>query len=390
MSDEPGVGITRATTTTMPDLNPLPPALMLPDYGGACIDALMPALLAPPGQRPTWLPARLRHAEQVVLLVVDGLGWLQLQDRRTMAPVLTGLDGGPITSVAPTTTATALTSLALGKAPAAHGIVGYKFVVDGPSGREVLNVLRWSTSSGDARPFLPPGQVQPDAAFGGRHVPVVSRSDFSGSGFSQAHQRGAREVGWVVPSSLPVLVRRLLEEGEPLVYAYYDGIDKVAHASGLGSLYEAELGAVDRMVLEVLDGLPAGAALAVTADHGQVDVGPRASFVAPEVADRAALMSGESRFRWLHGRPGAADDLFECAHAIYGHEAWVATRDQVLAAGVLGGTPAAGALARLGDVVVVPCGDDAYIDAKDAGDARLVCRHGGLSPAEVLVPLLCG
>jgi hypothetical protein len=374
----------------MPDTTSLPPALMLPDYGGACIDALVPSLLAPSGRRPEWLPARLRRAEQVVLLVLDGLGWLQLQDRRTMAPTLTGLDGGAISSVAPTTTATALTSLALGRPPAAHGIVGYKFVVDGPSGREVLNVLRWSTSSGDARPFLPPAEVQPDAAFGGRHVPVVSRSDFSGSGFSQAHQRGAREVSWVVPSSLPVLVRRLLEEGEPLVYAYYDGIDKVAHASGLGSLYEAELGAVDRMVAELLVGLPAGAALAVTADHGQVDVGARASFVAPEVAARAALMSGESRFRWLHSRPGGADDLFECALATYGHEAWVATRDQLLAAGVLGGMPSDGALARLGDVVVVPFGDNAYIDAKDAGDARLVCRHGGLSPAEVLVPLLCG
>jgi Type I phosphodiesterase / nucleotide pyrophosphatase len=391
VSNEPAAEISRATTSTKPSVQPsLPPALLLPDYGGACIDGLSPAFLAPPGQRPAWLPAPLRLAQQVVLLVLDGLGWLQLQDRLATAPALAGLEGGPISSVAPTTTATALTSLALGRAPAAHGIVGYKFAVDGPSGREVLNVLRWSTPSGDARQFLPPVQVQPEPAFGGRPVPVVSRSDFSGTGFSQAHQRGAREVSWVVPSSLPVLVGQLLAEGEPYVYAYYDGIDKVAHAAGLGALYDAELRAADRVVADLLSALPPGAVLAVTADHGQVDVGPRAGFVAPEVASRAALISGEARFRWLHSHPGGDDDLFECALSTYGDEAWVATRDEVLAAGVLGGIPSEQARARLGDVVIIPCGDNAYLDPRDAGDARLVCRHGGLSPAEVLVPLLCG
>ena len=368
----------------------LPAALVLPDYGGACVDALGPALLALPGERPPWLPSLLRRARQVVLLVVDGLGWLQLQERRQLAPALAALEGGPISTVAPTTTATALSSLTLGMAPAAHGIVGYKFVVDGPSGREVLNVLRWSTSSGDARQFLPPAQVQAHPAFGGRSTPVVSRHDFSGTGFSQAHQRGAREVGWVVPSSMPVLVQGLLAEGEPFIYAYYDGVDKVAHASGLGALYDAELRTVDRTVADLLGLLPEGAALAVTADHGQVDVGQRASLVVPEVAGRAPLMSGEARFRWLHSAPGGAADLFDCASAIYGEQAWVATQEQVLETGVLGGIPGPGVRARLGDVALVPYGAQAYIDPRDTGDARLVCRHGGLSPAEVFVPLLAG
>lgn len=368
----------------------VPPPLVLPEYGGACVDGLTPGLLAPPAQRPEWLPAPLRHAAQVVLLVLDGLGWSQLQDRRELAPVLSGLDGVPISTVAPTTTATALSSLALGMAPAAHGIVGYKFAVQGPSGTEVLNVLRWTTSSGDARPFLPPAELQPLPAFGGHPVPVVSRADFSGTGFSQAHQRGSREVGWVVPSSMPVLVRRLLGQGEAFVYAYYDGIDKVAHAQGLGELYDAELRAADRMIADLLDVLPPGAVLAVTADHGQVDVGPRAGFVVPDVAARTTLMSGEARFRWLHSPAGGRQDLLECARSIYGREAWVATRDEVLAAGVLGGVPDAAVRLRLGDVVLVPLGDNAYLDPRDSGDARLICRHGGLSADEVLVPLLCG
>ena len=367
----------------------LPSPLLVPSYGGACLDSLAPALLAAPGARPDWLPGTLREAEQTVLLVLDGLGWLQLQSRGHLAPTMTSLEGGPISSVAPTTTATALTSLALGMSPAAHGIVGYKFMVTGPGGgHEVLNVLRWSTRSGDARQFLPPRGVQPRPAFDGVAVPVVTKADFSNSGFTQAHQQGAKEVPWYVPSSIPRLVRRLLLSGEALVYAYYDGVDRIAHATGFGELYDAELGFVDWLVGEILSSMPAGTALAVVADHGQVDVGPRAALVAAEVAAETELFSGEARFRWLHSRPGRALALLELARASYMGEAWVASREEVVDAGVFGGVPSHEALDRLGDVALVPLGQDGYLDPHDSGDAKLVCRHGGLSPEELLVPLL--
>ena len=366
----------------------LPAPLVMPRYGGASLDALVPALLEAAGRRPAWLPRPLRDAPQVVLLVLDGLGWQQLQDRARLAPVLTGLEGGPISSVAPTTTASALTSLTMGVPPAVHGIVGYKFAVTGPSGTEVLNVLRWSTRSGDARPFVPPRLAQPRPAFGGRPVPVVSRADFSGSGFSQAHQHGAKEVSWVVPSSLPRLVAELLVQGEPFVYAYYEGMDKIAHAAGLGDLYGAELSFVDRLVGDVTSVLPRGAVLAVTADHGQVEVGARARPVDSEVAARTVLISGEARFRWLHSRPGEATELLESAREHYGGDAWVASRAEVLDAGLLGGPIDDEFLDRLGDVALVPLGNDGYLDPADGGDARLVCRHGGLSADEMLVPLL--
>jgi len=366
----------------------LPQPLMMPAYGGACLSSLVPALLAAPKERPDWLPAPLRDASQVVLLVLDGLGWLQLQSRARLAPAMAGLVGGPITSVAPTTTATALTSLALGLTPAEHGILGYKFLVDGPSGKEVLNVLRWSTTSGDARKFVPPLAVQPRPAFGGSEVPVVSKADFSGTGFSQAHQQGVREVSWHLPSSIPLLVRGLLSEGDAFVYAYYEGVDKIAHATGLGELYGAELSFVDSLVSQLLSVLPEGAALGVTADHGQVDVGARATLVAPEVAAESPVMSGEARFRWLHSWPGRADILMDFALARYSEEAWVATRDEVVSSGALGGVPGEEALARLGDVLLVPLGDNAYLDPTDPGEAKLVSRHGGLTSEEMLVPLL--
>jgi hypothetical protein len=352
---------------------------------------LIPAFVATPDVRPDWVPEPARGAAQVVLLVVDGLGWLQLQDRRHLAPNLAAMSGGPITSVVPSTTATALTSLTVGVPPAQHGIVGYRIVVDGPSGAEVMNVLRWKTLSGDARAFVEPHAFQPLRPFLGRHVPVVSKSEFAGSGFTEAHQRDAPVAGWSLVSSLAVEVRTLLEEGEPFVYAYYEGVDKIAHSRGFGAYYDAELVALDRLVGDLLDVLPPGAALAVTADHGQVDVGARASVLDERILKEAALISGEARFRWLHAEAGGAvDRLADAARAAYGDEAWIVTLDEMEGEDWFGGPLRPEVRARLGDVAIIPYQPVAYLDPADGGDARLVCRHGSLTPEEMLVPLVAG
>jgi hypothetical protein len=359
-----------------------------PDYGGACLDTIAPALMAPPGARPDWLPSAARGAEQVVLLVLDGLGWEQLQNRLSLAPAMAAMEGRPITSIVPSTTATALTSIALGQNPAAHGVVGYRVKVQGPTGDEVLNVLRWRTVSGDARPFVTPQSIQPAPAFAGRGVPVVTRAEFLTTGFTAAHLSGTRQVGWWLPSGMPVEVGGLLDNGEPFVYAYYDGVDKAAHIFGFGRHYDAELVAADRLVADLRAVLPRGAALVVTADHGQVQVGPAVAPVDPAVAAETEMMSGEGRFRWLHARPGRAAALAAAARDRYRGEAWVWTVDELDTGGWFGGPLTAVTRARLGDVALVPFLPLAYQDPADTGDMRLVCRHGSLTSAEMLVPCL--
>lgn len=376
------------TACLVPDVEAHEPQPVRPAYGGACLDTIARALMQPPDQRPSWLPPSARRAEQVVLLVLDGLGWLQLQASLDWAPSMAEMVGGPITSVAPTTTATALTSIALSQSPAGHGVVGYRVRVDGPSGDEVLNVLRWRTASGDARPFLPPAAFQPSPAFGGRPIPVVTHAEFLGTGFTIAHLSGARHVGWWLPSGIAVEVRRLLGGGEPFVYAYYDGVDRTAHVFGLDDHYLAELTAADRLVGDLRSVLPTGAALVVTADHGQVQVGPSVFPVDAEVAADTFMMSGEARFRWLHARPGRADVLAAAARERYRDEAWVWTIDELDAGGWYGGRLTAAERGRLGDVALVPFRPVGYLDPADTGELRLVCRHGSLTEAEMLVPCL--
>lgn len=361
-----------------------PPTPTLPDYGGACIASLVPALLGP-GPAPDWLPGVAAAASQVVLLVLDGLGWLQLEDRWHLAPVLAAMDGGAVTSVVPTTTATALTSITTGLAPAAHGVLGYRVRV----GRgTVMNVLRWRTPAGDARRDVPPGVFQPHPVFGGTRPPVVTRAEFGPTGFTGAHLAGAGLHGWRLPSAMAVEVRRQLQAGEPFVYVYYDGLDKVAHDKGFGDHYDAELVATDRLVGDLRAALPPGAALVVTADHGQVQVDAAAIPLAAELMADVDLLSGEGRFRWLHTRRGSTDAVLAAARVLYGDVAWIHTRAELIDMGWYGGVPTAEVADRLGDVALVPFAPVAFDDPADTGETRLVCRHGSLTPQECLVPLL--
>jgi len=199
---------------------------------------------------------------------------------------------------------------------------------------------------------------------------------------------GARMYGWRMPSTIVATVASLLREGERFVYAYYDGVDKVAHEYGFGPTYDAELVAADRLVHDLIDVLPAGAVLLVVSDHGQVDVGDRVISLDPEVAGFATMLSGEGRFRWLHARPGATAPLAAAAHRHYDDVAWVRTLDEAVAEGWFGGALRPQVAARLGDVVLASREPVAFLDPADPGEQWMRCRHGSLTSAEMLVPLL--
>ncbi len=365
---------------------PVTEAPILPDYAGPNVRGIIPALLGPADwsrSLPPWFPEPVRHARQVVVLVLDGLGWDQLSEHSADMPLLSGFTGGPITTVAPTTTATALSSIATGLTPAEHGLVGYRMLMKG----EVINVLRWLAPGGDRRRSLPPIDVQPFTPFMGITVPVVSPAELESSAFTEAHLRGSRPVGYRASSAIAVEVRHQLAAGERFVYAYYGSVDKTAHERGFGDFYDAELRAADRLVGDIVDALPTGAALLVTADHGQVQVGDRIITPDPALLSSVTLQSGEGRFRWWH-TSGSPDTLAKEADDAYGDLAWVVTKEQMIDEGWFGPVMSPPVAARLGDVALVAHEPVSFYEPADSGPFELICRHGSLTSAEVMVPLL--
>lgn len=298
------------------------------------------------------------------------------------------MKGGAITTVAPSTTATALTSLVTGAAPLQHGIVGYRMDMSGT----VMNTLSWSGQrSGerrrDLRSVFPPRSVQPVPPFCGQTVPVITRAEHSGTGFTDAHLANASFRGWRATSSIPVDIVEALDEGHDFVYAYYDGVDKIAHERGFGGHYEAELRAADRLIGDVLDSVPSGVTVAIVADHGQVQTGDDLIELDRDVLALVDHQSGEGRFRWLHARDGRSEEL-AAALDRYSSLAWIVTRRRLLAEEWFGTSGDPSLIRRLGDVALVPFGTSSFEDPDDTGSFPLVCRHGSLTEAEMRVPFV--
>jgi hypothetical protein len=354
---------------------------VLPDYRGACLSNVMPALM---GVTPwaDWLPGD--RPEAAVVFLFDAMGAHLLDEHRHRAPTLAAMANVTMTTVAPSTTAAALTSFTTGSAPGEHGIVGYRMSLDDG----VMNSLRWTIAGADARSLVSSETVQPVPPFAASPVAVVSPAAHAGSGFTLAHLRGANYVGYEDLSDVPNLVADLLASGESLVYVYHDGLDLVGHMAGLGRAFGDELARCDRLVADVRAVCDDRVAIFATADHGMVECERPVSLDA-EVATHVDYQSGEARFRWLHARGDSADELLAAAREHHGDFAWVWSRDEVIERDLLGPL-GADALRRLGDVALVARGRHCFADPDDATPAELIGRHGGLTADEMLVPLLRG
>ncbi|TAN24799.1 MAG: PglZ domain-containing protein [Actinomycetota bacterium] len=334
----------------------------------------------------SWFPKEANEASQIVLLVLDGLGFNQLVKFSAEMPSLAEFSVSRISSVAPTTTATALTSISTGATPATHGLLGYRMPVDN---NKVMNMLSWSYLGEPGRVAPRPEDVQPAMPFLNFQPNVVTKAKYKNSGFTMAHLRGTHMFDYRFPSTMVDHVCDLLSQDEAFVYAYYEGVDTVAHEYGLSTCYREELRAVDYFLGRLLSSLPSGAMLLVTSDHGQVEV-PEAPIELDErILGSTSFLSGEGRFRWLHVKGGAQKRVLETARELYSGGAWVVSKEELIDGGYFGSS-ARNVFedSRLGDVALIARSNVAFYDPNDTGPYNLVCRHGSLTADELEVPLL--
>jgi hypothetical protein len=233
-----------------------------------------------------------------------------------------------------------------------------------------------------------PDDFQPRDAFHGQALPVVTRAGFRETNFTKILYRGAAFDGYMTTSGIAERTSALVDGGERFVYAYYDGLDLVAHVYGmLDNFYPRELAYCDRLAGDVLDALPADVALVVMADHGHVHFEDKVSL--GPLNDLCIAQSGESRFRYLHSRPGRTDELRTAAIELCGDRAWVFTRDELIDGGWFGPkAPSREIRDRIGDVVLAASAPIGFVDPDNPGESRLLSGHGSITPDDMLVPFI--
>ena len=89
-------------------------------------------------------------------------------------------------------------------------------------------------------------------------------------------------------------------------------------------------------------------------------------------------------------RPRAGPDVLAAWRAVIGEHFWVGSRDEAVSAGLFGPTVSGDALGRIGDLVCAAVGGRNLADSRvqPADLLTLIGMHGGLTQAELEVPLL--
>lgn len=382
--------------------------MILPDYSGGGITNLMSSLCRALGGGDTGYPElrgldgkRVAAARNVLLLVIDGLGYEQLQK---MLPQGNMADhcAGAITSVCPSTTASAIPTFLTGLAPQQHGITGW-FTYFAELGA-VLSVLPYRTRVGsmpiDAA-LVSPADLCGAKPFLGK-LPLTAESVMpdwiAGSAFNRAFCAGC---GVRVYKNLAGFFKCILQatkhrEQRKFVYAYWPGFDAIAHQHGVDSqLALAHMQDIDRRIGGLLDSLRGSdSLLLLTADHGFIDTRPETTVLLsqhPQLQDMLmAPLCGEPRLAYCYVHPAnhRAFERYVSEHL----SDWVDLYPsrQLVEDGWFGlGKEHPQLQHRIGHYALLAKGDSKIVGQMPGEEPlRQVGVHGGLSREEMLVPLV--
>ncbi|MEJ6490482.1 alkaline phosphatase family protein [Leucobacter sp. USCH14] len=369
---------------------------------GARLAAILPSGIAAVARgTSTELPEALRYADteplpalrSFVMIVVDGLGSANLSARAGHAPSLARLPRKRIDTVAPSTTGAALTTLLTGRLPGEHGLIGYR--IRHPELGLVTTLRDWDGIE-DRRSWQRAAPLFTHATSIGARAVAIGRPAHAVGGLTEAILTGAEYLGGQRIDDRFAIASRVVREPTPaIVYLYIDELDKAGHEHGWQSeQWVRRLEQFDAALDGFLRSLPGNVGVAITADHGMVDVAPHQQIMLEdraELLEDVELIGGEPRLRSLYLRGGAnAVSVAEAWQEAEGSRAWVGTRDAAIAGGIFGAVRAE-VVERLGDVLIAARKQVAYYtSAEDSRVLAMVGQHGSLTDEERGVPLALG
>lgn len=362
---------------------------------------VMPSIAAALGTRSP-NPLALEPAQDAVLMLVDGLGAELIRQHAEHAPTLASMSTRMISAGFPSTTATSLTSLAVGAPCSKHGIVGYSFRISDSEGPTSFNPLRWTLESAGGPTAIhrfPPRDVQtlPSLleilASHDVDITYVMREDFRESGLTRAAFRAGGD--YRPANTLDEISRAVAEtvsrpsSTNRFVYAYFGDLDMIGHLHGPGSPEWLEsLREVDAFIADLATDLPRDCRLIVTADHGMVTAETTIDIEStPALLSGVTTVAGEARVRHAYARPGAEQHVLAAWGSELAGHARVLSREQALDERLFG--PGRDHADRLGDVIAIATGGVVLTRSQNEElESSLVGHHGANTAAEQHIPLI--
>ncbi len=371
---------------------------MRPDYAGGSLVNLMASLVDACGgtpAHPRLKDVSFEKTRNIILLIVDGLGDRFLA-RHGAGGELARRRRAAITSVFPSTTASAITTSYTGRTPLEHGLTGWftYFGEAGCVGAPLPFRSRGDNASLRARGFSPEKAFPGKTVFDGLPVRsiVVTHRDIVDSDYNVRHCVGAERRAYATLDEWVFQVEAAVKSSDErkFIYTYWPDYDALSHRFGcespeaLRALHDVD--AAFGTLLARLSGTES--TVVATADHGFIDAEDCLE-PPPEISSLLRFpLCGERRVAYCHVHD-VKDFILRTSDWLR-EKADVRPSRELVDEGWFGPGEAHPRLAeRVGDVALVMRGRHTVKDWTPGEPRHLhIGNHGGTSEDEMLIPLI--
>jgi hypothetical protein len=352
------------------------------------------------------------EAERVIVFLMDGMGYKHLnmlmEADDELRDALAQIGGGrmpvPLTSIAPSTTVVALTSLWTGGTPGETGMVGTLMFL-----REMSmlgNMLNFGPIVGRHQPDvfadwgLAPEQVVTMPSISqylepkGVNTYIYTYKGYLNTGISRIMHRGKDiKIGHSGNTDFMLGLEKLLKETRgknAYIGVYWGAVDALAHQYGAHHPYtNAE---IKRQILALRNVITnpkiqdSKTLFMLLADHGHYDSTTGLELAKDPVISDALSMSayGDERHTYLQLRHGTMDAV-KTRLTDYADKLAFIESSEALDCGYFGKTVSAETRRRIGDLLLLPRLGYVMVDIF-MPQYPMVSRHAGLSDWEMLIP----
>jgi len=359
-------------------------------------------------------------SNKIILLLIDGYGynqWLKCYKKHEFFKEISQRGAvSPITTVFPSTTAAALTTINTGLTPQEHALLEWYVYFEEID--MIINTLPFTPLGKRGQDWLLEMGVNPKILYDGNTIHQALREEgvksfafikasYAHSCYSRIVHDGSTIIPFISYSDMFTRLRKLVkkEKGPAYFYAYLDNLDGIGHLYGPHSVeYSAELSllsySIRREFLEKTKRKVAKETLLLTtSDHGQVNISPEETIYLnkfQKLTDafkrsekgKTILPTGSPRDVFLHIEPNKLEGTLTFLSKKLEAEAKVTKTKEATRRGLFGiGKPRKQFCERVGDLLVLPYNNrTVWYEHTEGKKIYSLGYHGGLNEDEMLVP----
>ena len=361
---------------------------------------------------------KIDGSDKVVLILIDGFGyyqWLKYYKNNKFLKIFSqrGLVS-PLTTVFPSTTAAAITTINTDLTPQEHGLpewnVYYKEI------DMIIDTLPFRSLGDKEMDSLLKKKVNPKILFNKQTIYQKLKKNgiksfnfknrnYVNSEYSKLCRKGSESASFIISSDLAVNLRKNLEkEDGGYFFAYYDALDSIQHRYGPNTeQHEAEifvfLYSLKRELEKLKMNICKKTTIIITADHGQINIDPKKtlylnkyqklvdSFQKSENGKKI-LPTGSPRDVYLYIKPNKLDEIENYLSKKLQGKAEIMRSENALKLDLFGiGRIQKDFRDRIGNLLILPHkGHSIWYEHIKGKRVKSMGHHGGLSREEMLVP----